>query len=208
MPKTTTKSLYQTLKDLGVPLDHHESDLYVRDTPAARLVIKQFGLKATAFTSQIDGQRWLDVPFAYEPFWAKKSGRSHAVIAAPAKSKRVPSGQTYTVHGHIWNWRDGSKSAFWTRTGLSKSAALKLAAEQRRESGGIATIDPPIQTATRPRKTEDVWTVQGNYGHGHGWEDLTSEATRAEAKQRLKEYRDNEPGVPHRLVKQRVKKSA
>lgn len=200
------KSFYQTLKDLGVPLDHHESDLYVRDTPAARLAIKQFGVKATAFTSQIDGQRWFDVPFAYEPFWAKKSGRAHATITgSPASPK---SKQTYTVQGHIWNWRDNSKSAFWTRTGLSKSAALKLAAEQRRESGGIATIDPPIHREAKPRKTEDIWTVQGNYGHGHGWEDLTSETTRAEAKQRLKEYRDNEPGVSHRLVKQRIKKSA
>jgi hypothetical protein len=136
-------------------------------------------------------------------------GRAHSTKSN--QGKYLPGGVTgektlYTVHGHIWNWRDDSKSAFWTRTGLSKSAALKLAAEQRRESGGIATIDPPIHREAKPRKTEDVWTVQGNYGQG--WEDLTSETTRAEAKQRLKEYRDNEPGVSHRLVKQRLKKSA
>ena len=69
------KSFYQTLKRL-VPasyLDHHESDLYVRDTPIARLVIRQFGRESSGFTSKVDGQRWLDVPFAYEPFWNKKT---------------------------------------------------------------------------------------------------------------------------------------
>lgn len=66
------KSFYKTLKDLGVPLDHHESDLYVMDTPVSRIVIRQFGRESTAFTSQIDGKRWFDIPFAYEPFWDKK----------------------------------------------------------------------------------------------------------------------------------------
>lgn len=70
-------SFYQTLKGL-VPsdqLDHHASDLYVLDTPVARLVIRQFGRESTSFTSPIDKKRWLDVPFAYEPFWNKKKRR-------------------------------------------------------------------------------------------------------------------------------------
>ena len=69
------KSFYQTIKDL-VPagfIDHHESDLYVRDTPMVRAVIRQFGRESSAFTSKVDGHRWLDVPFAYEPFWDKKA---------------------------------------------------------------------------------------------------------------------------------------
>lgn len=66
-------SFYETLKGL-VPreqLDHHASDLYVLDTPVARLVIRQFGRESSGFTSPNDGKRWLDVPFAYEPFWNK-----------------------------------------------------------------------------------------------------------------------------------------
>jgi hypothetical protein len=55
------------------------------------------------------------------------------------------------------------------------------------------------------RLTEDEYTVQGNYNSGDGWEDLTSEATRKEAKERLKEYRENEPQYSHRLIKRRVK---
>ena len=33
--------------------------------------------------------------------------------------------------------------------------------------------------------------VQVNYGYGHGYEDECVEKTRAEALERLKEYRDN-----------------
>jgi argininosuccinate synthase len=67
------KSLYQALLAAGIQTDHHESDLYVLDTPIARALIAKSGLAmAKPFTSQIDGKRWLDVPFAYEPFWEKK----------------------------------------------------------------------------------------------------------------------------------------
>jgi len=55
------------------------------------------------------------------------------------------------------------------------------------------------------RKTEDEYTVQGNYNYGDGWENLTSETTRKEAKERLKEYRENEPQYSHKLIKRRVR---
>lgn len=57
----------------------------------------------------------------------------------------------------------------------------------------------------RTRKTRDVWVVQGNYGYGDGWEDVTAEETYREARQRLKEYRENEPQYPHRLKLTREK---
>jgi len=56
------------------------------------------------------------------------------------------------------------------------------------------------------RKTEDEWNIEGNYGYGDGWEVVTSETTYKEAKECIKEYRDNEPGVPFRIKKHRVKK--
>jgi hypothetical protein len=52
------------------------------------------------------------------------------------------------------------------------------------------------------RSTVDIWEVQGNYGHG--WECVTAEETRKEARERLKEYRANE-SVPFRLVLKREK---
>ncbi len=48
---------------------------------------------------------------------------------------------TYTLHAHMVS-RDGSKNSFWTRTGLTKRAAQKLASEQRKEPGGVARIVP------------------------------------------------------------------
>lgn len=47
------------------------------------------------------------------------------------------------------------------------------------------------------------WAVQGNYGYGHGWEDVTAEDSWSEAKARLREYRENEPGVPFRVRRKR-----
>ena len=54
------------------------------------------------------------------------------------------------------------------------------------------------------RKTFDEFQIQGNYGYG--FEEVTSETTLAEARQRLKEYRDNERGISFKIVKKRVKK--
>jgi len=54
----------------------------------------------------------------------------------------------------------------------------------------------------RVRTTEDEYTVQGNYGCG--WEDLTTEPTARLIRQRIKEYRENQPGT-YRWIKRRVK---
>ncbi len=53
------------------------------------------------------------------------------------------------------------------------------------------------------RKTRDVFEVRGDYGYGHGFECVTAEESRREALARLREYRQNEPGVPFKLVKTR-----
>ena len=45
------------------------------------------------------------------------------------------------------------------------------------------------------------WVLQGNYGHG--WEDLCSEATRAEADEQMRVYQGNEGGT-YRVVARRV----
>lgn len=55
------------------------------------------------------------------------------------------------------------------------------------------------------RKTTDEYTLQGSYGQG--WEDLTSEESFKAIKERLKDYRDNEPGGSFRWIKRRVKKA-
>lgn len=53
------------------------------------------------------------------------------------------------------------------------------------------------------RKTRDLFTVEGFYCGE--WEHETSELTRREAIERLKEYRANMPEYAHRLIKKREK---
>lgn len=48
------------------------------------------------------------------------------------------------------------------------------------------------------RKTRDVWRLWVDYGQGYELE--LEEFTRAEAQQRLKEYRENCPQYPARIV--------
>ena len=44
--------------------------------------------------------------------------------------------------------------------------------------------------------------LQGNYGYGHGWEDLCASESRREIRLNLREYRDNEGGC-YRIIQRR-----
>ena len=44
--------------------------------------------------------------------------------------------------------------------------------------------------------------LQGNYGYGHGWEDLCASESFKEVRQNLREYRENEGGC-YRLIERR-----
>lgn len=65
--------IYKQLKEAGVPLDNHESDLYAKVTPESKRIVdeaKEEGLSSvTVFKSDTDGALWYDIPFAYEPWW-------------------------------------------------------------------------------------------------------------------------------------------
>jgi hypothetical protein len=53
------------------------------------------------------------------------------------------------------------------------------------------------------RKTADEYEIKGHYGHG--FECVTTETTRQDAKAQIKCYRENEPGTCFIIVKKRVK---
>lgn len=80
---------------------------------------------------------------------------------------------------------------------LDREIAEALAGRARRSSA--------LRAGARVAKTKLVWVVQGNYGYGHGWEDLTAEESGKEARDRIREYRENERGVPFRLIRRREK---
>ncbi len=71
-------TLYSRLKDAGCDLDRHESDLYVKDTPEARAIIEAYEADGgitnkESLISQVDGKRWIDLPFAFQPYWDAKA---------------------------------------------------------------------------------------------------------------------------------------
>ena len=71
-------TVYQELVEAGCDLDSHESDLYFKDTPEARRIVQEWesetGQSACSapFVDEVEHTRWLDVPFAYQPFWESK----------------------------------------------------------------------------------------------------------------------------------------
>src|SRR3546814_3857609 len=72
-------SLYRRLRAAGCEMDHHESDLYVRSTSEASAIIAAYEASGgitnkSAFRSAVDGLPWLELPFHYEPHWARDAG--------------------------------------------------------------------------------------------------------------------------------------
>lgn len=69
-------SLFSRIVQAGIPYDSHESDLYLPDTPEVRAILADFPLErgnATRFRSLVDGTPWLDVPFAFMPYWEERA---------------------------------------------------------------------------------------------------------------------------------------
>lgn len=65
--------LYQRLKEAGVPLDSHESDLYAKATPEAERIFAEAGVREPqTFVSEMDGEIWYDIPYAYTPYWEQR----------------------------------------------------------------------------------------------------------------------------------------
>lgn len=59
----------------------------------------------------------------------------------------------------------------------------------------------PRGTSYTPART---WVIQGQYPPSQEWEDETEEGTRPAALERLKEYRENMPSIPHRILPRRI----
>jgi hypothetical protein len=91
-------SIYQDLKAAGVQLDHHESDLYAKVTPESQAIVDGYRFKCnvTRFTSQIDGLRWYDIPFAYEPFWDAVKRRADVTVSQPLSENAAQGNNAVT----------------------------------------------------------------------------------------------------------------
>jgi len=71
-------TIYNALKAAGCEIDNYESDLYVRATETARAIVADWvesGRVKTVsnFRCRRTGTEWIDIPFAYDPFWHDKA---------------------------------------------------------------------------------------------------------------------------------------
>lgn len=66
--------VYAEMLATGLPLDSHESDLYVEVTPATRAIVERYQHRnnVTSFTHAVNGRQYFDIPFAFTPFWNAK----------------------------------------------------------------------------------------------------------------------------------------
>jgi hypothetical protein len=68
------KNIFEAVKRLGIEYDNHCSDLYIPRTAQTLELCKNFGktgVSAMPFVNQLNGKIWLDIPFAYIPYWEK-----------------------------------------------------------------------------------------------------------------------------------------
>ena len=59
----------------GNEIDHHQSDLYLKVTPISQELVNNYEFKGNVkrFYSRVDNSSWFDIPFAYSPYWMRKS---------------------------------------------------------------------------------------------------------------------------------------
>ena len=67
-------SIYADMQRAGVPIEHHESDLYVPVTTETRAIVHAYAFRTNVhvFCSS-DGTLWYDIPFAFNPYWENKN---------------------------------------------------------------------------------------------------------------------------------------
>lgn len=71
--KTNDTSLYSKCISQGLKTDHYESDLYIEHSSKAAKLVNQYTQNSILFIDNIDNKLWIEVPFAYTPFYENKN---------------------------------------------------------------------------------------------------------------------------------------
>lgn len=73
-------TLYERLKQAGIPIDHHHSDLYVPVTIESTEIIRCYAIESQkegyplwyeTFQCEITGMMFYDIAFHYQPYWER-----------------------------------------------------------------------------------------------------------------------------------------
>lgn len=64
-------SIYEAMKNAGVKIENHCSDMYVPKNAITDKIVSDYGASicARVFLDNIDHELWYDIAFAYEPYW-------------------------------------------------------------------------------------------------------------------------------------------
>lgn len=67
-------TMYEHCKALGVPIENHESDLYVPVTEETTRLVASFPFReqVRTFRHNVHETLWYEIPFSYDPYWAHK----------------------------------------------------------------------------------------------------------------------------------------
>ena len=75
-------TLYESIMLAGVPTSNHESDLYFPATKETWAILRQHPTEyhnSSVFRNNVDGAMWIDVPFAYTPWWEARATKPTAL---------------------------------------------------------------------------------------------------------------------------------
>lgn len=65
------RPLWQRLKEAGIPIEAHETDLYFPETPESMQILKEYReenksiFNVYRFIDSIDKKPWIEIPFGY-----------------------------------------------------------------------------------------------------------------------------------------------
>lgn len=65
-------NIYDEAVAQGIETDNHESDLYLKDSPITRTLLRTAAVDCKLFISEVDRHAWWEIPFAYAPWWRKR----------------------------------------------------------------------------------------------------------------------------------------
>lgn len=77
-------TIYKALTAAGCTIDNWESDLYVEASETARSIVADWAASGrikmhSNFHCRRTNTQWIDIPFAYDPYWEEKAKMRQAV---------------------------------------------------------------------------------------------------------------------------------
>lgn len=183
-----------------VPRATKENDGYVCATvdfiERVESALREIGMDVDVFGEGESAKDFGTFTLTYEP--KAKGLYNESSIPRNAKVVRIGDDE-YFKDGSHWG-KTSEKDLVIPRR--YPTGQLKM--QSRLDGKDIEVIE--VDKDYKPKRTKEYRIIQGNYGNG--WDDLVSydtsdENQRKDLKQNWKDYNENEPNIPHRIITRR-----